>query len=343
MRKWMKIVESNESNVEEDLEFDTITDNEIILSDPMNHEVEVLMGASEEEKDEILDDLEAAIMEAVNRTLDEAPIADVTHVGNWEKNSSFGTQDRKLLNNEKAITKIKAMWKYPEDVDTNVFLVNSPEARKFTEIGEVDMAWMEKNMPTTLEGIRDQLRDDQINILFTNNTGSERVPLTGWVMAHRFGHALQRDFNGKTGAGQLFKDAAETIVRYFGDLQDDYGVRQPSRGASWGSQKPAGPLDTNILRGLFHAVCTFRSAREGNLRNPYEAVYEMFAQYIVTGEIKFNDLPKSFKYGSTVFRFRNEEENYDYTNRGIQEDLSYELVNYYESVCHYAVGKIYVM
>ena len=32
---------------------------------------------------------------------------------------------------------------------------------------------------------------DVITVVFTNNTGDRRLPLTPWIMAHRIGHAVQ--------------------------------------------------------------------------------------------------------------------------------------------------------
>src|SRR5690606_27691325 len=49
-----------------------------------------------------------------------------------------------------------------------------------------------------------------------------------------------------------------------------------------------------IRRKFLQALGTFKSAREGNLREYFEFHYEMFAQYLLQGEIKFNPLPRSF-------------------------------------------------
>ena len=124
------------------------------------------------------------------KELFEAPISDISFTGDWEKNSSFRAQDRKLLTNPKAITKIKAMWKFPEDINFNIICVNHKEAKNHIEVGLVDKEYIIKGFAETGDEIYKNLKGDEINVIFTNNNGSEGVPMTGWIMAHRLGHAI---------------------------------------------------------------------------------------------------------------------------------------------------------
>ena len=126
----------------------------------------------------------------ISEILLETPIEDLSFVGDWNKNSSFGTKERKLLNNPKAIEKIIQKWG-KTSVPFNIFLVNSPEGRKHTEVGEVSMEWLEKNMPETLKSLK--INPDAVNVLFTNNKGNQKVPFTAWIMAHGLGRVLLLD------------------------------------------------------------------------------------------------------------------------------------------------------
>lgn len=272
-------------------------------------------------------------MDEIEVELTEAPITDFTHVGDWEKNSSYTAQDRKLLTNPKALTKIKAMWKYPEEVDYNIILVNNAEARNWTEVGAVTDERLKQMFPKTYDELKKTIRGDQVNIIYTNNKGDQRVPMTGWIMAHRLGHVMDR---GKDSF--FFKEATLVLDRYISDLMDDYGLRRNS--IDWSKHKA---LMSTTSRTLLQDICTFKSARDKKLRNSYEAVHELFAQYIVTGSVRFNDLPRSVKFGPSSYHFRDYDENYDYVNRAIQHDLPYELVSYFETAIHKAVGQIWVM
>lgn len=272
--------------------------------------------------------------------LDEMPMTAITQVGDWGKNSSFKDQDRKLLNNPKATSKMKAMWNYPEEVDYNVILINNPEAKKHTEVGLIGAAdeaknWLTRQMPKTAPEIIPMLDSAQINIIYTNNSGAERVPMTGWIMAHRFGHAIMR-----MGKSQYYDEAANTLSRYLGDLAEQYGI--PLNGVGYGDRRNNALLSTTT-RNLMTQICTFKSARDNNLRNTFEAMHELFAQYIITGKLTFNPVPRMAKVGNSKYFYRGSEREYQDDCHVIQHDLSYELEQFFETAIHYAVGRTFVM
>ncbi len=272
--------------------------------------------------------------------LTEAPIADISHIGNWEKNSSYGTQDRKLLTAPKAVAKIKAMWKYPEDVDFNILLINNAEARNWFEEGIVERDKLATMFPKTIAEIEPLIRSDQVNILYTNNKGAERVPMTGWIMAHRYGHALMRG-----GKSHYFVEAHQVLDRYLTDLMEAYGVRSNSSQSrfSSGYQSKTPTLENPITIKLAQEIFTFRAAREKNLRNPHEALHELLAQFMITGKIGINPLPRQFKWKNGFYRYQLSDEDYKQDCHTIEHDLTYELQSYFETAMHYSVGKILVM
>ena len=275
----------------------------------------------------------------------EAPIADISYIGDWNKTSSFKhAQDRKLLTNPKAVAKIKSMWKYPEESMFNVILVNHPNANKSEtrEVGSVSIEWFYDNMKKIAPEIEKLIRQDQVNIVYTNNNGSERVPMTGWIMAHRLGHAFMADIRpvsgGKSNGSYYFKEAADEFENQITKLAEFYGIRSSS------SYRGKAVLPFNgPVQGLLREICTFKSAREHNLRNPFEAVYEYLAQYMLTGQVKFNPAPSRFRYGPSLYSFRRDEDaDLDYANM-ILSDLAYQLKEYYETAIGYSEGEIFVM
>jgi hypothetical protein len=71
-------------------------------------------------------------------------------------------------------------------------------------------------------------------------------------------------------------------------------------------QSPEQQMDLNrnsqqAYAALFNAIGTQRSSRAGEIRRPYEFLYELFAQYLGTGKIELKPLPKSQGYGQKVF------------------------------------------
>lgn len=261
------------------------------------------------------------------RELFESPISDMSHLGDWERNSSFRhEQDRKLVTNPKAIRKIKAMWKYPEEVNFNIILINNAEANRWTEMGSVSREKLQRMFPKTIAEIEPLLKRDEVNIIFTNNKGDQRVPITGWIMAHRFGHALWRNAREEH---YYFNQAVRTLGEHLTALMRLYGVRTT--------------LFDRETRYLAQAIGTFKSARDKKLRNAFELVHELFAQYIMTGQITFNDVPKVLKVGRNYRSLQGDEDDLYAANRLLQFDLPYELGKYFETACHHSVGKIFVM
>lgn len=268
-------------------------------------------------------------------TLEEMPISNINHLGNWDKNSSFRhVQDRKLLTNPKAVTKIKSMWKYPDYVNYNIILINNAEANQWTEEGLVGFEKLKSMFPKTHSEIAPLLKDDEVNIIFTNNKGAARVPMTGWVMAHRLGHAL---FRG--GKNYYFKESVDVIERYLKELMDDYGIRPNA--PSYDRSTPS--LGSTTSRNIAHAICTFKSAREKKLRTSFEMVHELFAQYVINGTVKFNPPPRSIKVGNSTYPFRYDEESYQRTIHAVVDDMPYEVNPYFDAAINSVVGKVLVM
>lgn len=257
--------------------------------------------------------------------LTEAPISDISHVGNWEKNSSFRDKnDRKLLTSVKALANIKKMWKYPQDENFNIILVNNADANQHTELGIVEMDRLPVMFPRSWDVIEPYIKPDEVNIIFTNNKGAERVPMTGWIMAHRYGHALMRN-------SYYMKETVPIFLRYLTDILANYGVKISNNDL----------LKNGPHTALLYSICTFRSARNRELRTPFEALYELFAQYIFSGKLVFNPLPASFLYHRQTYRYQ--EDDRDTWGQYVLDDMNDELVSHFDTAMRYSVGKVLVM
>lgn len=227
--------------------------------------------------------VEACSRKAAEGTDREAlPVNRFEHRGKWDKGSSFRhKQDRDLLTNPRAIQKIKDYFSKTE-FDFDFWFVNSAKANKHTEVGQVD-----PNFPIMELGIEDFTHSpDAITIVFTNNKGDMRKPMTAWIIAHRMGHAARRIqayeyFQQETLSGlrQLAKEFYNLTI------ETNYGYVSK-------------PLEEKKLSRLFYAIGTMKSARDRNLPRPYEIFHELFAQYLIQGSVKLNPPPDAINLGT---------------------------------------------
>lgn len=249
----------------------------------------------------------------------EAPIGDYKLLGDWNKGSSFTKKrDRMILSHPKAVEILKK--KFNNNHHTfNLFFLNSKAARNYTEVGKVDLDWVEANLGEDVAAAVEPTyqKDDNVNVIFTNNKGSEGRPMTAWIVAHRISHALGRYDFGR-GMQKQFpsnKEAQDSIFRSLSEIMREYGnqsfpdteLKNDVNRLGEYSRKKARTNEL-ILKHFFVKVCTFRSARENNVRDWFEILNELFAQYITTGKIKFNEPPEKFgtkgAFGSGTGEFK---------------------------------------
>lgn len=287
----------------------------------------------------------------------EAPIGDYATIGNWgdkdARNSFRHDQDRKIVTAPKAINKVRRKFGNTEHM-MNFYFVNLPGAAKQAETGMMTPEDIQKRMPKAWELI--QQREQQegtdpseaINVLFVGNAGVNRKPMTAWIMAHRLGHAIQA--TGRFNLGrkdrhdptfywkEAEKEVEGNVTKIF---QEVYGKRVGR--TNWGRSEIWN--DTSVAK-FFEAIGTMRSAREGNLGGrPYEFMYELFAQYVTTGEIKFNPIPRSFGMArGPRYRIQGDvEEDTQFADGYLNGGLSYMLPDYFDTVLYQMTGKYLVM
>jgi hypothetical protein len=190
----------------------------------------------------------------------------------------YSRQDHGILTSPRAVEKIHKRWSNTKQTFDFYFL-RSAQAYKHVEVGEVNETWIRENL-----GVDIHPEEDAITVVFTNNRGAEAVPMTAWTIAHRLGHAIrQLDEYQEVLGRQLERDLSDL-------LQYTYNVNpKQNMGGYYGYQR----LNESALKALAHALGTMRSARQGNMRNFYEFAHEIFAQYLMTGRVTFNPLPRT--------------------------------------------------
>lgn len=244
-----------------------------------------------------------------NTPLYEAPIGDWETIGLWgdkDRNSRFRDPvDRRLVQSPKVQATARRRFGHTEAV-LNLYFVNHPEAQQWTEVGLLTPAWVAKNMPETWKVLSQKPQDPEaINVLFTNNKGSPRDMMTPWIMAHRMAHAISASSRKYGFAGTKYiaswddaeREVIETVVNIFRDVyrKPNY-VRIGVSGSEDKSNKRVYYFRTNetptLLVKFFNAIGTMRSARQGAIARVPEFMFELFAQWVNTGQIKFNPLPR---------------------------------------------------
>ena len=286
--------------------------------------------------------LEKLMESLFSEEVDEMAIRQFKTVGDWGRRSSFGDVDRKILTSPRGVEKIKRQWeKTPFDFD--MYLVNDPRVNKsqFREVGLVDMSFVRDNMKLTADEIPDP-DGNTITIIYTSNTGAERYMSSGWILAHRLGHALAR---GRGFPAEKWQEFIKDLRKRIADiLKEVYGI--DVYGKTYDFQGNAGR--DKILKYVAQQLGTMKSARDNKMRNWYEFAYELLAQYLLTGKITFNPLPQSIitgiaGWGRKQTRYSKDEEAREAINTSELESIALEIEGDLETILGASIGKVFVM
>jgi len=277
--------------------------------------------------------------------VDEAPLGDYQTIGDWgdkEKARSFAQKaDRQIIQHPATLRRAQKMFGRTEHV-LNLYFVNQPGMREYSESGVVEPEFIAQAMPKAWPEIEARGRDgvdhkNGINIIFVSNTGFQRMDMTPWIMAHRIGHALAASERGRqTGS---WTDYEEDAAGFFSDiLQGVYDWNKPTRNF-WSTPEEDKPL-AKFLEG----IGGMRSARKGKLGGrPYEFLYEMFAQYITQGALRFRPCP-------TVFGMRNgpqfriqDQDTANMWNRSLNDEVGDHIGTRIDNTLYSMEGKFLVM
>ena len=274
----------------------------------------------------------------------EAPLADYQTLGNFDKPGPFRGADKKLIPHP--VSQLKTQ-KFLQNTpyDFRLFFSNIPGIDDVKESGAMEPDDVREVFGKDAEAILSH-SENAITIVYVGNSGDAKKLMTPWIMAHRFGHAIQAGNRGgnKIGAWPdaeqyFFRTVNQVLDRAYGKTDVQGGRRQ---------QAPNWDL-TPEYNALFNAIGTQRSSRGNQIKRPYEFLYELFAQYIKDGKITLNPLPTNLGYGKqnwgTPSKYMSLKPDYrdestrQYEAQGLADDMS----DYFAEVLRSAVGNIYVM
>ena len=215
--------------------------------------------------------------------LQEMPITSFNKVGDWQVSNQYGynRQDVNYLNNPQNIQKIHNAWSKSKH-NFEIYFVRTPVAQNHIELGEVDADELYEIL-----GIPIVPLIDRIYVIFTNNTGSEKVTISPWIMAHRLSHGITVP-EGKPSKHKLLSHSMfnrmQTLISKCVKAYDFPKLSQDQ---------------TRLL--IVYTIGTTKTCRKRTMRRPGELFHELTAQYLITGKIKLNPLPESIDGGGHVY------------------------------------------
>lgn len=197
---------------------------------------------------------------------------------------SWRKEDRHLLDTGKHVERTKKLWA-TSVVDVIIYFVNigwEPDKALDLALYGHDLHG-ENGQAGDLWELDIKPVEDKITIIYTNNEGARRIPMTGWMMAHRMFHTFENLRDGRYHGGSNVDDIKKQMSRiheqYFAVMADIRSTYNPSLG----------------FIDFAHTMGTTRACRDGNLSQAVELLPEMLAQYILKGQVKFNELPQQIK------------------------------------------------
>jgi hypothetical protein len=287
----------------------------------------------------------------VDTELDEMAMTAYQPIGDFNKPGPFRAVDRRLVphpTNQLKTAKFLENTPY----DFRLFFSNIPGTGKYSESGPMDHTKITEIFKDSAAQIIEG-SEDAINIVFVGNSGADKVMLTPWLMAHRFGHAIQAGARKNKG-WHAWTEAEQQFFRSVNVMLDEnYGkqIRSPSGYGTVPGYKAPSMVNslTPEYNALFNAIGTQRSSRTNNIKRPYEFMYELFAQYLKDGRITLNPLPNDLGYGRRVFGnpssyLRLKPESSDESSRQeATQMLANDMGYMFDDVLNSSVGQIFVM
>jgi len=247
---------------------------------------------------------------------------------NWDKAS------HNILTNG-GLERVRKSWsKVPQDFD--LFFVKDDGMRKTWFEGEVSENHLKQR------GINVNINPNAITLIFTNNLGGNRVPMTPWILGHRFGHVLWRD--------DEFQGFYKMVRRDFSDLIEEiYGRERKGGFMAYGDSYDS--EHDKLLRLMAMALGSMRSARTGKLDSFEEFLFEMLGQYIIAGKIEFrNNVPRMLttrkawgRHADGVYsKIHNDEHMMDYITQALESHAHHYTIQC-KRILNDCVGRIFVI
>ena len=235
----------------------------------------------------------------VENQISEAPIADVG-IHNMDEPGTFDASDLTTLKHPTWHARLVQTFR-KVSVPVNVYMINFTKLTKTlapNDNGDVSLVpptgtgfgfddWVEHisgvYQAADFEqnfGFVPPNYENSINMMFTNNFGDGKIPMTPWMVAHRFVHATagstvskNRWWRRRDGEASLY------FNRYFNRMQNTMEMIMDDRNIGYSIPDSA---------EIYKLVSSLKSAQYGRIDRRGEFYIELAAQYMLTGKLHFN-------------------------------------------------------
>lgn len=200
------------------------------------------------------------------------PINSIKFHGNWGNNSpnyGYDTNSINLLKSDRGLNKIHKVWSKTEQT-FNLHFIRSK--RTESEI-------LAHETPThhlrSITGFEIEPDSEAITIVYLNNEsrGDDANMFTGWIAAHRACHAMGSTLMQHLGMHNDFLQILTKVYGLNGHTEYSYG-------------------NCTLALRLANAIGTMKSARTKCFPRFWEFIWEIITQWLITKNIKFNNLPE---------------------------------------------------
>ena len=284
--------------------------------------------------------------------VNEAPVTDIGLLGDFSKGGGFKkAADKALVAGPGRLEKIKLAWS-KADFDCKLYFAQFAGSQKYVEHGLLtpgDRQDIEKRLKRPLP----DADPEAITVLFVGNGGAEWKAMTPWIIAHRFGHAINAASRTDPKIDAELKDLTREIERHLDqlseahDLQDHHfaAPTKNDRGSyGYGVQENMNKAKRRLATA--NAFGAMRSARTGNLRADFEFTYETIAQFLITGRVYLDkdhrQIITRHVFGRPQSRGPAGEDGKEQVEM-LKRDYEIEIHTYIENLLHRCQGKIFVM
>ena len=275
--------------------------------------------------------------------IDEMSLTKYQPMGDFDKPGPFRGADKKLVPHPKSELKTQQFFEQTP-YDFRLFFSNIPGTGKYSEHGPMSPEQIKEVFKDRADEIIDG-SENAITVVFVGNKGDAKVILTPWMMAHRLGHAIAREYavgsRGSRDAAAWYAAEKHFFENINSILKDYYGIYAGAKGFTFEL--------SSEYNSLFNAIGTQRSSRQNLIRRPYEFFYELFAQYLGTGTVKMNPLPMTLGYGRKAWGRSTKAMNVkpEYRDQAdlarVTDVLGHDMEIMFSDVLSNAEGKIFVM
>lgn len=166
-----------------------------------------------------------------------------------------------------------------------------PDYDRYLEHGLADGSWLIDTLgPKAAQRVVDVTTPDAITILMTNNLSDERhISIrSSWMIAHRLAHSMIG--GGGSDQAAYINQAFLNYLRIV--IGKGYGTPWPKDDGSTLHNMIERDYWEAYGKVIGHHLGTMRSARNRHFVQSAEWMMETMAQYLITGDIRFNPLPE---------------------------------------------------